>query len=191
MIKTLLKLIHLILYIFIPTGILVYYYSINFNNEETNMLIRISFSFAFVLYLIVSPIIVWSNFPKKPIKILLLFIPYLLNGLFFIVRPFNSGQFIENLFIQNSAVIASVALGLVLLVLLEPYSKSMTNWQYIKKNPETLTGLFILALPFAAIIFLLFQSWQLLQGPSAINLSQGYFLFMLANTSIIFYKSMK
>jgi hypothetical protein len=191
MLKILLKLLHLLLYIFIPTGFLVYYYSINFNNDETSLLVRISFSFAFLLYLIVSPIIVWSNFPKKPIKILLLFVPYLLNGLFFVIRPFNSGQFVENLFIQNSAVMASIALGLVLLVLIEPYSKTMTNLQYIKKHPETLIGLVVLAIPFVSIVFLLFQSWHLLQGPAAINFSQLYFLFMLANTSIIFYKSMK
>ena len=191
MLKILLKLLHLLLYIFIPTGFLVYYYSINFNNDETSLLVRISFSFAFLLYLIVSPIIVWSNFPKKPIKILLLFVLYLLNGLFFVIRPFNSGQFVENLFIQNSAVMASIALGLVLLVLIEPYSKTMTNLQYIKKHPETLIGLVVLAIPFVSIVFLLFQSWHLLQGPAAINFSQLYFLFMLANTSIIFYKSMK
>lgn len=191
MIKKILKLLHLLLYIFIPTGFLVYYYSINFNNDETSMLVRISFSFAFLLYLVVAPIIVWSNFPKKTGKIILLFLPYLFNILFLVIKPFNSGQLTENLFIQNTAVMASVALGLLLLVLIEPYDKKMTNWQYIKKNPYTLIGFIVLIIPLISIAFLLFQSWTLLQGTSSFNLSQGYFVFMLANTTIIFYTSIK
>jgi hypothetical protein len=182
--------IHFLLYFLIPTGVLIYHYMTTYN-EVINDLVTGSFGFALVLYIIAGPLLIYDRFPTKISKIIPLFIPYIFYALFIFINPIGVTEIIEKLFIESVAVMSSLAIGILFLILFHKDANYPSFIKYVRKHPIVLISLAIILFPLISVGYLLWESWTLLAGPEMISMTQGFFAFLLLNTTFFFVTSLK
>lgn len=163
--------IYILIYVFVSASILSYYYMTFLNDgDRLNFAIQFSFVLAVVLYCAGAPVVIAERFPRTLHSALLLFLPYLINSIYFITTRSSNTTILQSMVIDSIVTVSGVVIGLVSTVIVEPwhgerrkagpfFKKFLYSMKYkvkyIKKNLFMLIPAVILCYPLVSLGYLL------------------------------------